>query len=108
MQVRRAWSSNQPHPHASRLWFAGRSLDGVPHASAFQDTIRKVEIPELTYRYFKETGTTEGKALDGGLVAESSAVWRQCPFAVLFSGLWQPLTILDSHLLSIYYLATVL
>lgn len=48
-------------------------MDGVLHVSAFQDTFRRVEIPELTYRYFKETGRTGGKLLDAGLIAESPA-----------------------------------
>lgn len=83
-------------------------MDGVLHASAFQDTIRKVEIQELTYRYFKETGRIGGKVLDGGLIAESPACLETVSLCWLFSGLWQPLTILESHLLSVYYLATLL
>lgn len=45
---------------ASELWIGGRSVDDVPHESAFRDTVRKVEIAGLTYRCFKETGQREG------------------------------------------------
>lgn len=76
---------------ASILWPVGSGLGAGAWVASFHttDTIRKVEVSQLTYKdqHFKETRRTGGKVLEGRLPGD-------------------PIAILDLHLLSIYYLVT--